>query len=220
MKTALKKTPLIYLITQGAATKENFTKTSAQILELIRRAVAAKINLIQIREKKLSAKLVFKLAVKAVELSRDSATEILINDRADIALAANAGGVHLTSQSLPPRIIRQNFPSNLLVGVSAHTLAEAATARTDSADFVTFSPIFTTPSKENYGAPQGLEKLAEVCRKLEPFPIIALGGIDKTNFTEVIKRGARGFAAIRFLSETENLPKIVADSSKISFENE
>ena len=220
MKTPFIKTPLIYLITQGTARDENFTAAAAEILDLIRRAVKAKINLIQIREKKLSAKFVFELAVKSVKLTNHTATKILVNDRADIALAANAGGVHLTAQSLPAQIIRQNFPKDFIVGVSTHTLEEATNARAQGADFITFSPIFTTPSKENYGAPQGLEKLSEICQKLKSFPVIALGGIDETSFGEVLKHGARGFAAIRFLNENENLKKIVADSSKTNFKNE
>ncbi|MGI8470508.1 MAG: thiamine phosphate synthase [Pyrinomonadaceae bacterium] len=201
MKKFFDKDLIIYLITRGAATAENFSQASAEILEIIRAAARAKINFIQIREKKLPAKLIFELAERAVKITRGAATRILINDRPDIALAAMADGVHLTSKSLPVKIIRQNFPKNFIVGVSTHALEEAETARTQGADFVTFSPVFKTPSKEIYGAPQGLEKLREVCEKLKPFPIIALGGIDETNFAHVLENGASGFAAIRFLND-------------------
>lgn len=201
MNDFFKTDSTIYLITEGQATAENFTEISHEILEIIRRAVSAKIDLVQIREKKLPTKMVFELAVRAVEIAKNSSTKILINDRADIAQAANADGVHLTAGSLPTKIIRENFPANFIIGVSAHTFAEAETAKKEGANFAVFSPIFRTPSKENYGNPQGLEKLREVCEKLKPFPIIALGGINRTNFSEVLRNGAYGFAAIRFLNE-------------------
>ncbi|MGI9034671.1 MAG: thiamine phosphate synthase [Pyrinomonadaceae bacterium] len=201
MKNSFGKDSIIYLITEGVATAENFPETSRRILGIIRAAARAEINFVQIREKKLSAKLVFELAARAAKLTRNTNTKILINDRADIALAARAGGVQLTAQSLSAKIIRQNFPKNFIVGVSAHTLCEAERAKMQGANFALFSPIFKTPSKENDGAPQGLEKLREVCEKLKPFPVLALGGVNETNFKQVLENGASGFAAIRFLNE-------------------
>lgn len=197
---------LIYLITEGETTPQNFPEKSAQILNLVRIAAQYKISLIQIREKQLSARLVFELVSKAVKITRNTETKILVNDRADIALAANADGVHLTSASLSARTIRQNFPREFIVGVSTHTIEEAETAKRGGADFVTFSPIFATPRK---GAPKGLDALREVCEKSKPFPVIALGGINETNFKSILDAGASGFAAIRFLNDTENLLKIV-----------
>ena len=72
---------------------------------------------------------------------------------------------------------------------------------------MTFSPIFFSPGK---GAPQGIEKLHEVCARLKNFPIIALGGIDETNSADTLAAGASGFAAIRFLNDIENLKKVFA----------
>ena len=196
--------PIIYLITSGKATTENFAKSSAQILRLIEIASASSVSLIQIREKQLPARLVFELAQKASRITRKTRTKLLVNDRADIALTAAADGVHLTANSIPVKIVRQIFPANFIIGVSAHTLEEAEKAMREEADFVTFSPIFETPSKAASGASQGVEKLREVCEKLAPFPIIALGGVDETNCASVLEAGASGFAAIRFLNKTEN----------------
>ena len=193
--------PLIYLITDGKTTAENFAEKKPRILELIKTSVENKISLIQIREKKISARLVFELTCEAVKITRKSRTKVLVNDRADIAFAAEADGVHLTSQSLSARVVRRNFPKDLIIGVSAHTLAAAETAKKNGADFVTFSPIFETPGK---GKPYGVDKLREVCEKLKPFPIIALGGINNENYKTVLENGASGFAAIRFLNNTEN----------------
>jgi thiamine-phosphate pyrophosphorylase len=200
--------PLIYLITGGEATAENFSRKSAEILKLVETAVETKINLIQIREKALPARLVFELAAKASKIVKNSSTKLLVNDRADIALASQAEGVHLTSVSIPSKVIRQNFPPDFIIGVSAHSIAEAETAKDGGANFVTFSPVFPTPSKEKYGVPQGLEKLREVCERLRNFPVIALGGIDESNFSLALETGASGFAAIRFLNNADNLRRL------------
>ena len=194
--------PLIYLITDGTTNVQNFRKKSSQILNLIKVAATNKISLVQIREKNLSAKLVFELTSKAAQITRGTETKILVNDRADIAVAANADGVHLTSRSLSAQVIRKTFPQKFIIGASTHSIEEAQAAKNHGADFVTFSPIFFTPEK---GEPKGLKALREVCEKLKSFPVIALGGIDKTNFKQVLENGASGFAAIRFLNDEENL---------------
>ena len=197
---------LVYLITDGKANANNFAAKKSQILELITIAAENDISLIQIREKKLPARLIFELVSEAVKITHKSRTKILVNDRADIAFAAKAAGVHLTSHSLSAAIIRHTFPKDFVIGVSAHTIEKAETAKQNGADFVTFSPIFDTPDK---GEPRGVEKLREVCEKLKPFPVIALGGIDETNYKSVLENGARGFAAIRFLGNTENFKRFL-----------
>lgn len=199
--------PLIYLITDGTITVQNFTARKPQLLDYIDFAAKNNVSLIQIREKQLSARLVFELTCKAVEITRNSETKILVNDRADIALAAKADGVHLTSRSLSCKTIRQNFPEDFIIGVSTHSFEEVANSEKQGANFVTFSPIFSTPNK---GEPQGIENLRQICQRLKPFPIIALGGIDETNYRTCLENGARGFAAIRFLNNAENIEKLSA----------
>jgi thiamine-phosphate pyrophosphorylase len=200
--------PLIYLITDGKTTDENYTVRKPEILKLIETAVQAEISLIQIREKHLSTRLIFQLAEEASRLTRKTGTKLLVNDRADIALSAKADGVHLTADSLSAATIRRFFPKNFIIGVSAHTVEEAETAKAQGANFITFSPVFSSPGK---GEPQGIEKLREVCEHLKPFPVIALGGVDPTNYQEVLEAGASGFAAIRFLSDEKNLRRLSAD---------
>ncbi len=196
MKRAAPK--IICLMTEGDADAQNFAARKAEILNNIRRAEAFGITHIQIREKKLSAGLLFELAREAAKIAENLAVKILINDRADIALAARAGGVHLTSQSIPTRIIRQNFPKEFIIGVSTHNLSEVERARNEGADFAVFSPVFVTPNK---GEPLGLKVLNEVCEKIKPFPVVALGGVNATNCRKVLEAGAGGFAAIRYLNE-------------------
>ena len=171
---------------------------------MIKAAVTAKVSLVQIREKQLNARLLFDLVKHAALITENSETALLVNDRADVALAANADGVHLTANSLSAKIIRQNFDGNFIIGVSTHSLADVLNAKNDSADFATFSPIFPTPNK---GEPQGLAKLREVCNKAQQFPIIALGGVDESNFTDALAVGARGIAAIRSFNDVERLSR-------------
>jgi len=197
--------PIIYLITNGETKDENFAENKYSILKLIKIAVEAKVSIIQIREKKIPARLVFELVSEAVKITKNTETNLLVNDRADVALAAGADGVQLTSTSLSCAVIRQNFPQNFIVGVSAHTFEKAFEAKAQKADFVTYSPIFRVPEK---GESKGLDELSKICKRLDPFPVIALGGINETNYASVLESGARGFAAIRFLSNAENLRKI------------
>lgn len=198
--------PLIYLVTKGETTAENFREKRNETLETIENAVLRGISLIQIREKSLSAKLLFELTAEAARITKKSETALLVNDRADIALAAGAGGVHLTGKSLSTETVRRSFPENFIVGVSAHSLEEILDAKRQKADFAVLSPIFPVPDK---GEPLGAEKLREVCESVKPFPVLALGGINETNY-ETILEIADGFAAIRFLNDAENLLKFNA----------
>ncbi len=191
---------MIYLITKGETTSANFVDSKRQIIDIIKVAVESEISRIQIREKLLPAKQLFELTTEAVKITKNSATKLLVNDRADVAFAANADGVHLTSTSIPTEIIRQNYPQKFIIGVSTHTLAKAQNAQENGADFITFSPIFSKTEK-------GIDELRKVYETLKPFPVIALGGIDETNYREVCKV-ASGFAAIRFLNNADNLRKL------------
>ena len=163
---------------------------------MVSAAVNAGITLIQLREKDLHARVLFELTKDAVTLTHGSATRLVINDRADIAKAAGADGVHLTSQSLPARVVRRTFGDDFIIGVSTHSLAEARTARAGAADFVVFGPVFETDSKRTYGKPLGLNELEEVSRELSPFPVIALGGVTVHNAELCLKAGAAGVAGI------------------------
>lgn len=204
-----RKPPLLYLISDGDFSPSNYASKEPEFLELVRLAVAAEISLVQIREKQLSAQQVYKLTQNAVEITRAGQTKILVNDRADIALAANADGVHLTANSLSTIQIRRHFGDRFLIGVSAHSPDEVLPAKNAGADFATFSPVFFTPSKAQYGEPQGLENLANTCRIAGDFPVLALGGIDESNFASALKTGAGGIAAIRWLNDAKNLAQIV-----------
>jgi thiamine-phosphate pyrophosphorylase len=114
----------------------------------------------------------------------------------DIARAAGADGVHLTSHSLPADVVRNICGPEFLIGVSTHSVAEARVARDAGADFVVFGPIFDTASKRAFGEPQGLDKLRDVTSTLGEFPVIAIGGVTRENFASCIGAGASGIAGI------------------------
>ncbi len=134
---------------------------------------------------------------------------MLVNDRSDIARAAGADGVHLTTQSLPAHIVREICGAEFLIGVSTHSREEAVAARVGGADFVVFGPVFDTESKRAFGEPQGLEKLREVASELSGFPVVAIGGITLDNFHRCFAGGAAGVAAIRLLSDARTISLIV-----------
>ena len=201
MKAAF-DTPIVYLITKGEATADNFAEKRRDILDVVRAAVDAGVTFVQLREKKLPARLVYELAADIARLTRGSSTRLLVNDRADIALAAGCDGVQLTSRSLAADIVRKMMPEEFIIGVSTHSIDEVRKAETDGADFAVFGPIFETPGKGNV---QGLDALKQACEAVRPFPMIAIGGIDADNYTSVLCAGAAGFAAIRALNDVAQL---------------
>jgi thiamine-phosphate pyrophosphorylase len=194
--------PTIYLITSGETTVQTTPASNdfANVLRLVEAAVAARIDLVQIREKNLNAAVLYILCASAVKITSGSATRLLVNDRSDIAAAVGADGVHLTTHSLPTDVVRCTFGSDLLIGVSTHSLEEATLARRSGADFIVFGPVFATSTKQQYGPALGLEILRQVTCALAPFPVLALGGIDVQNMTDCIVAGADGIGAIRLLS--------------------
>lgn len=198
--------PLVNLITLGLATDDNIETTRHEILSSVRAAVDAGVALVQLREKGLSAIHVYDLAVELVGITHGGDTRLLINDRADIALAAGADGVHLTSRSIPVATVRRRFGEGLLIGISTHSPAEVQIAETEGADFAMFGPVFETPGKT---VSQGIDALANICALVPDFSVIGVGGIDDNNFNSVIEAGAAGFASIRALNNVESMPRIM-----------
>ena len=211
--------PLINLITNGTTTAKTSLNSPefSDILRLVESAVASEIALIQLREKKLTTKVLFGLASRSVALTRGTRTRLLVNDRFDIALAAGADGVHLTSRSVATDIVRRHCPREFLIGVSTHSLAEAKLAKQQGANFVLFGPVFQTESKLEFGVPQGTDKLSEVATTLRPFPVIAIGGVALKNVDECFAAGATGLAAIKLLSDPTALSSIV-EAIRLAYE--
>ena len=216
MRHEPKPPTLTYLITPGRTTPETTQRTEEfdALVRLVERAVAAGVSLIQLREKRLPARTLYELASRCRLLTRDTATRLLVNDRADIARAAGCDGVHLTADSLEPHTIRRLFGPDFLVGVSAHTLADARRAADGGADFAVLGPVFDTPSKRAYGPPLGLDAFADAAHALAPFPLLAIGGVTLDNAPDLLHAGARGLAAIRLFAETDDLGAVVRKISR------
>jgi thiamine-phosphate pyrophosphorylase len=194
--------PFQYAITSGATTSKTTSKDKefTDILRLVEAAVTARIHLFQIREKSLSTRVLYELTARAAEITRGSGTWVLVNDRFDIARAAGADGVQLTEVSLPVRVVRELCGSEFIIGASTHALERAREARASGADFVVFGPVFETESKRAFGPPQGLDKLREVARELEDFPVVAIGGVTRENAKSCFAAGASGIAGIRLFN--------------------
>lgn len=213
MPLDLPAAPASYLVSPGATTTDT-THTSDEfhhLLVLVRAATKARIDLVQLREKLLRPRVLYELASRCADVTRGSRTRLLVNDRADIARAAGADGVHLTTRSLEASVVRRAFGSDFLIGVSSHTLEEARASRAGGADFAVFGPVFDTPSKRALGTPVGLIALREVAHTLSPFPVFAVGGVTLGNAREVLHAGARGVAAIRLFDDAEGLREAVEE---------
>lgn len=174
------------------------------LAECIRHAAAAGANWIQIREKGLEARPLVELARFAVSETRAADAHVLVNDRLDVAIAAGAAGVHLGENSLPLEAVtewrRSSGRPDFLIGVSCHSLESARAAKRGGADYIFFGPLFATPSKAAFGAPQGTDRLREVCASVE-IPVLAIGGVNLENARSCIAAGAAGIAAIRLFQD-------------------
>jgi thiamine-phosphate pyrophosphorylase len=178
--------------------------STEKLLARIRAAVAAGVDWVQIRERAMHARELLALT-KAAIAAAGNAARIIVNDRLDVALAAGAAGVHLRGESVPAtealRWLGQvHGPADFLVGVSCHSVEEARLAEAAGASYVFFGPVFETPAKKRFGAPQGVERLAEACRSVR-IPVIAIGGVSGPEGQQCLSAGASGIAAIRMFQE-------------------
>jgi thiamine-phosphate pyrophosphorylase len=194
------------------------------LLLKIEDAAAAGVDWIQIREKDLSGRDCASLTREALRRAAKSQagtaarTRIIVNDRLDVALTENAGGVHLGEKGLPVaearRLVAERGERNdFVVGVSCHSLEAARSATRDGADYLFFGPVFATPSKAAFGAPQGLEPLATVCREVS-IPVLAIGGVTLENASACLAAGASGIAAIRLFQDTQDISSLAQSLRK------
>ena len=173
------------------------------ITEQVEKALQGGIRALQLREKDLSPKELLAQAIEIKPVIKKYGAKLFINDRADIAEIAGAEGVHLTEASVPAGEIKDKFP-NLIVGVSTHAKEGALLAEAEGADFITFSPIYETPSKIHFGPPQGPVKLGQIVKSVD-LPVLALGGIKLNRVPEVLEKGAHGVAVISGIWDSQDI---------------
>jgi thiamine-phosphate pyrophosphorylase len=187
----------LYLITDIQRIGKN------RFLSAMEEALQGGVRALQIREKDLSSKDLLALALKIRPLTQRYKAKLFINDRVDIAVMAGADGVHLTETSVQASEVKNKFP-DLIVGVSTHSIEGARLADTQGADFITFSPVYETPSKVSYGPPQGLDALGQVTEAVR-LPVLALGGITLHRVSECLEQGAFGVAVISDIWDSSHI---------------
>ncbi len=215
------RTPILCYVTDRKSLPVAPGLHNPALTERIAAAIASGVDWIQIREKDLSGSELSQLVRESLALARqpprgDHPTRIVVNDRVDVALAEQAGGTHLSENSLPIENVAHWIGShaqrsglqNFLVGVSCHSLDGAVQAERGRADYIFFGPVFATPSKTDFGAPQGLDRLREVCKTVS-LPVLAIGGITRENASSCLEAGAAGLVAIRLFQDAADLSVLV-----------
>lgn len=196
MKDSATQLPPLYLITDRCQVP------GGDLNGCLAAALSAGVQLVQLREKDLSVRDLLALARQVRALTQKFGAKLLINSRADVALAVGADGVHLPSHSPPVDDMRKMLGEHALIGVSTHSATEVEAARTSGADFVTFGPIFDTPSKRGMGSPTGVAALKKVVG--HTVPVFALGGIHLPQLPAVMDSGCHGVAMISELMAAAN----------------
>jgi len=170
---------------------------------VVEEALKGGVRAVQLREKDLSSRDLYETAHDLRKLTSCYGARLFINDRVDIALAVDADGVHLGNASIPVRRARKIIGEKKLIGVSCHNRVSAISAEEMGADFITFGPVFYTPSKAVYGDPVGVGKLALVTELLQ-IPVFALGGIKQDTISQATAAGAHGIAMVSAIMAAEN----------------
>src|SRR6185312_15689432 len=198
----------LYYITDRRQFPGDRQEQEQRLLAKLAECAAAGIEYIQLREKDLETGAVEELARKAMTALAGSRTRLLINSRADVALACGAHGVHLPANDLSASEVRAIFArANMaepVIGVSTHSATEVASAEAHGANFAVFGPVFEKRGSANR---EGVEQLRRICRRTEaaqpPMPVWALGGITLDNAQQCVAAGAAGIAAIRLFQQND-----------------
>jgi thiamine-phosphate pyrophosphorylase len=172
--------------------------------EQARAACRGGASVVQLRAKLASDRDALCWATEIRAATRETGVLFLVNDRFDLALLAEADGVHLGQEDLPPGRLPAEARERLLVGRSTHSLAQARAACDEPVDYLAFGPVFGTRSKRSPYDARGLEALAEVVRLAAPRPVVAIGGIDADNARAVAAAGAAAVAVISAVAASDD----------------
>lgn len=189
----------LYLITD----RKLFGDTPS-FFSAISEALEGGVKALQLREKDLGIRELLEMAYRLREMTNKHGARLFVNDRVDVALAADADGVHLGESCMPVFAARKVVGKGKLIGVSTHGMDQAIQAEKDGADFVTLGPVFETPSKIRYGKPLGIDIIRRAADRLS-VPFYAIGGISRDRAGEVMQAGCRGVALISAVLASEDI---------------
>lgn len=195
--------PKIYPITDRLLSGRSHLE---QCKEMIRGGAA----IIQLRDKTARSDELYRAAKEVCEFASGFGVRIIINDRADIALAAAASGVHLGQDDLPPRAARDLLGPDAIIGFSTHDLRQAAEAASLPVDYIAIGPVFATPTKENPDPEVGIEGVRIVREATRGVTLVAIGGITSANYRDVIAAGADSVAVISDILAGDEIAEKVA----------
>jgi thiamine-phosphate pyrophosphorylase len=174
--------------------------------EQVVRLAAGGATFIQLREKHLSPREFYHETEAALAVARERGVRLIVNDRADIALALGADGVHLGQHDLDPMAARRLLGSNFIIGYSTHSVAQAIEAARLPLDYIALGPIFDTRTKQNPDPTLGLDALRQARARIDPsIPLIAIGGITQTSAPVALDAGADSLALISALLDAPDL---------------
>ena len=168
--------------------------TTDTIEESVELAVKGGVTVVQLREKDCSSREFYEMAVRVKEITDAYEVPLLINDRADIAMAVGADGVHLGQDDLPVQAARGLLGSDKIIGATAHAVKEAVRAWKSGADYLGAGDVFGTSTKQD-ARRLSLEELTEICQSV-PIPVVAIGGVRADNIARLRPTGAKGAAVI------------------------
>jgi len=172
----------------------------------VKNALVAGVTVVQYRNKDGNTKEMYDEALRLKGLCRKAGALFIINDRADVALAVDADGVHIGTDDMPYKAARRILGRKKIIGVTAHNIKEAREAQRSGADYIGASPVFLTDTKPDAGVPAGIELIKAIRRSVR-IPIIAIGGINLYNAEEVVSAGADGLCAISAVLTKKDVKK-------------
>ena len=200
----MKKIGRLHVLTDTAL-QSRFTH-----LELTEMAIDGGANTIQFRQKNGSTRELITVATEMRRLCANKGATFIVNDRIDVAIAADADGVHLGQDDFPIPLARKLLGKDRIIGGSAATPEEIEICIREGADYVGFGPVYPTGSKDDAGPVSGIDFLKRIVAST-PVPVIAIGGIDETNESHVMGAGAHGIAVISAVCCREDPQKAARD---------
>ncbi|MFH1008185.1 MAG: thiamine phosphate synthase [Candidatus Latescibacterota bacterium] len=195
--------PKLYFLTDRALSRKGNP-------EDVRAALEGGVRIVQYREKTLSIRDRIQEALRIKALCHEVGATFVVNDRVDLSLAVGADGVHLGQEDMPLSVARRLMGEGAIIGITVHNVPEALQAVEGGADYLGASPIFTTRTKADAGAPMGLAGLREIRAQVR-LPIVGIGGINRANARQVLEAGADSLCALSAILSQEDVGACVRE---------